>query len=87
MKMKNETMLQEPKATADTSKPLKPGCFYIVKKDIATSSLSGCNSLAETFAFCSSGTREKKIHNVPLTQSRLFMGERAAVRRQGVKNP
>lgn len=52
--------LQKSKATADTSKPLKPGCFYMVRKDIATSSLSGCNSLAEIFAFCSSGTRGEK---------------------------
>lgn len=80
--------LQKPKATEDTSKPLKPGCFYMVRKDIATSSLSGCNSLAEIFAFCSSGTGGKKmIHNVPLPQSRLFMGERATVRSQGAKNP
>ncbi len=53
----------------------------MVKKDIATHSLSGCISLAETFAFCSSGTREKFV-----SQSRLFMGERAAVKSQGAKN-
>lgn len=29
----------------------------------------------------------KMIHNVPLPQSRLFMGERATVRSQGAKNP